>query len=56
MTSGTLSPLSSFGNELRLPFEVQVENPHVIGPEQVQYMRNTTLIAVVISPTDVVFL
>ncbi|CAN0215569.1 unnamed protein product, partial [Ectocarpus sp. 13 AM-2016] len=34
VTSGTLSPLSSFGNELRLPFEVQVENPHVIGPEQ----------------------
>lgn len=35
VTSGTLSPLSSFANELRLPFEVQVENPHVIGPEQV---------------------
>ncbi|CAN0414225.1 unnamed protein product, partial [Hapterophycus canaliculatus] len=34
VTSGTLSPLSSFANELRLPFEVQVENPHVIGPEQ----------------------
>lgn len=36
VTSGTLSPLSSFANELRLPFEVQVENPHVIGPEQVR--------------------
>lgn len=36
VTSGTLSPLSSFANELRLPFEVQVENPHVIAPDQVQ--------------------
>ncbi|CAN0161372.1 unnamed protein product [Discosporangium mesarthrocarpum] len=35
VTSGTLSPLASFANELRLPFQVQLENPHVIEKEQV---------------------
>ncbi|KAJ7524999.1 hypothetical protein O6H91_17G031600 [Diphasiastrum complanatum] len=34
LTSGTLSPLDSFALELNLPFEVQLENPHVIGTNQ----------------------
>ena len=32
LTSGTLSPLSSFADELGLPFAHQLENPHVIQP------------------------
>ena len=34
LTSGTLSPLASFAAELQVPFRVQLENPHVIAPEQ----------------------
>lgn len=36
LTSGTLSPLESFAAELRLRFPVQLENPHVVRPEQVR--------------------
>ncbi|KAL3173765.1 hypothetical protein MRX96_041568 [Rhipicephalus microplus] len=35
LTSGTLSPLSSFASELGIPFPVQLENPHVIKEEQI---------------------
>lgn len=35
LTSGTLSPLTSFAHELGLPFDVRLENPHVIDPSQV---------------------
>lgn len=35
LTSGTMSPLSSFAAELRLQFPIQLENPHVIDPSQV---------------------
>lgn len=35
LTSGTLSPLGGFAQELQLPFPVQLENPHVIEPKQV---------------------
>jgi hypothetical protein len=35
VTSGTLSPLSSYGMELGLPFPVTLENPHIIQPDQV---------------------
>ncbi|KAH7331577.1 hypothetical protein KP509_20G041000 [Ceratopteris richardii] len=35
LTSGTLSPLSSFALELKLPFSIRLENPHVIGPDQI---------------------
>lgn len=35
LTSGTLSPLSSFANELRTDFPVRLENPHVIDKSQV---------------------
>lgn len=35
LTSGTLSPLSSFANELRTDFPVRLENPHVIDSSQV---------------------
>lgn len=35
LTSGTLSPLGSFAAELGLPFEVRLENPHVIDQSQI---------------------
>lgn len=35
LTSGTLSPLTSFQQELQVDFKWKLENPHVISPEQV---------------------
>ncbi|KAE8724273.1 heat shock 70 kDa protein 14-like [Hibiscus syriacus] len=35
LTSGTLSPLGSFAQELKLDFPVQLENPHVISSNQI---------------------
>ena len=35
LTSGTLSPLSTFAAELQIPFPVTLENPHIIGSNQV---------------------
>ena len=35
LTSGTLSPLNSFSSELRIPFPITLQNPHVIQPEQI---------------------
>ncbi|GAQ79984.1 Helicase [Klebsormidium nitens] len=35
VTSGTLAPLESFAHELKLPFQIRLENPHVIQPRQV---------------------
>ncbi|KAK7116907.1 hypothetical protein R3I94_023261 [Phoxinus phoxinus] len=35
LTSGTLSPLSSFTSEMQIPFPVSLENPHVIRPDQI---------------------
>lgn len=35
LTSGTLSPLTSFQAELQIPFEQRIENLHVISNEQV---------------------
>ncbi len=35
LTSGTLSPMDSFAYELQIPFQVQLENRHVIQPNQV---------------------
>ncbi|OMO66762.1 Helicase-like, DEXD box c2 type [Corchorus olitorius] len=34
LTSGTLSPLDSFAQELKLDFPVRLENPHVISSNQ----------------------
>ncbi|KAK9281409.1 hypothetical protein L1049_004310 [Liquidambar formosana] len=34
LTSGTLSPLDSFAQELKLEFPVRLENPHVISQNQ----------------------
>ncbi|XP_010176976.1 PREDICTED: regulator of telomere elongation helicase 1-like, partial [Mesitornis unicolor] len=34
LTSGTLSPLSSFTMEMQIPFPVCLENPHVIDKQQ----------------------
>ncbi|CAI5461936.1 unnamed protein product [Closterium sp. Yama58-4] len=35
LTSGTLSPLQPYASELRVPFQQQLENSHVISQEQV---------------------
>ncbi|KAL8130026.1 hypothetical protein V2J09_019181, partial [Rumex salicifolius] len=35
LTSGTLSPMDSFAQELKLEFPVQLENPHVISSDQI---------------------
>ncbi|XP_029467005.1 LOW QUALITY PROTEIN: regulator of telomere elongation helicase 1 [Rhinatrema bivittatum] len=35
LTSGTLSPLSSFAMEMQIPFPVSLENPHVIDKHQI---------------------
>lgn len=35
LTSGTLSPISSFINSMQLPFPIQLENPHIIKPRQI---------------------
>ncbi|XP_069035422.1 regulator of telomere elongation helicase 1 isoform X3 [Lepisosteus oculatus] len=35
LTSGTLSPLSSFTSEMQIPFPVSLENPHVIAKHQI---------------------
>lgn len=34
LTSGTLSPLTSFAAEMQLPFPITLENPHVISKNQ----------------------
>jgi regulator of telomere elongation helicase 1 len=36
MTSGTLSPMDAFREDMKLPFPVQLENPHVIEKNQVR--------------------
>ncbi|KAK6148863.1 hypothetical protein DH2020_016388 [Rehmannia glutinosa] len=35
LTSGTLSPLDSFAEELKLEFPIRLENPHVISGNQI---------------------
>lgn len=35
LTSGTLSPLDSFKEDLRIPFSIELVNPHVIEREQI---------------------
>ncbi|KAG7327644.1 hypothetical protein KOW79_009250 [Hemibagrus wyckioides] len=35
LTSGTLSPLSSFTSEMQIPFPVSLENPHIIQKDQI---------------------
>ncbi|CAK9185657.1 unnamed protein product [Ilex paraguariensis] len=35
LTSGTLSPMDSFAEELKLEFPVRLENPHVIAGDQI---------------------
>lgn len=36
LTSGTLSPLSAFQDEIGIPFPVQLENKHIISASQVE--------------------
>uniref|UniRef100_A0A7N0VD81 Regulator of telomere elongation helicase 1 homolog n=1 Tax=Kalanchoe fedtschenkoi TaxID=63787 RepID=A0A7N0VD81_KALFE len=35
LTSGTLSPMNSFAQELKIDFPIRLENPHVISPSQI---------------------
>lgn len=35
LTSGTLSPLKPFISELGIPIDIQLENPHIVKPEQI---------------------
>ena len=35
LTSGTLSPMDSFAMEMRIPFEIRLQNSHVVGCSQV---------------------
>jgi regulator of telomere elongation helicase 1 len=35
LTSGTLSPLAAFQEEIGIPFPVQLENKHIISASQV---------------------
>ena len=35
LTSGTLSPLTSFSSELKIPFPITLQNPHVIDASQI---------------------
>lgn len=35
LASGTLSPMQSYAHELAIPFNIRLENPHVITDEQV---------------------
>ncbi|XP_051147548.1 regulator of telomere elongation helicase 1 homolog isoform X2 [Andrographis paniculata] len=35
LTSGTLSPMDSFADELKLEFPIRLENPHVISENQI---------------------
>ena len=34
LTSGTLSPMDALREDMKLPFRVALENPHVIRPHQ----------------------
>ncbi|KAJ1402048.1 hypothetical protein B484DRAFT_405534, partial [Ochromonadaceae sp. CCMP2298] len=34
LTSGTLSPMQALKEDIKLPFPIQLENPHVIGDKQ----------------------
>lgn len=34
LTSGTLSPLGAFQHDMRIPFPIQLENPHIISEKQ----------------------
>lgn len=36
LTSGTLAPLEGFAHELQMPFEIRLQNPHIISPSQVR--------------------
>ena len=35
MTSGTLSPMDAFKEDMKIPFPIELENPHVIQKNQV---------------------
>ena len=42
LTSGTLSPMSSFKEDMKLPFPIQLENKHVIQDKQIWVGSLTT--------------
>ncbi|CAF0719384.1 unnamed protein product [Brachionus calyciflorus] len=38
LTSGTLSPISTFKEEMKIPFDVVLENPHIIKENQIKVL------------------
>jgi hypothetical protein len=42
LTSGTLSPLAATAEELAVPMQVRLENPHVVAAEQVRVIVRDT--------------
>lgn len=48
LTSGTLSPISTFKEDMKIPFDIVLENPHIIVENQIK------VIAVSKGPNDVV--
>ncbi|RNA23419.1 Regulator of telomere elongation helicase [Brachionus plicatilis] len=38
LTSGTLSPISTFKDEMKIPFDVVLENPHIIKESQIKVL------------------
>jgi len=44
LTSGTLSPMDSFAQELQLEFPITLENPHVIADTQACFIPSSRYI------------
>lgn len=38
LTSGTLSPISTFKDEMKIPFDIILENPHIIKESQIKVL------------------
>eukprot|EP00466_Bigelowiella_natans_P010029 jgi/Bigna1/50129/estExt_Genewise1.C_670064 len=35
LTSGTLSPMDSMAYDMKIPFKIRLENPHIVKPDQI---------------------
>jgi hypothetical protein len=44
LTSGTLSPLPAFQEEIGIPFPVQLENKHIISSSQVEMVYHLVFV------------
>jgi regulator of telomere elongation helicase 1 len=38
LTSGTLSPISTFKEDMKIPFDITLENPHIIKETQIKVL------------------